>query len=80
MILEFSSTKKKNKQRNKNQRKNTKKVTMKNEVYTTFLVSCVVGTMMIAINKPCWDYTLISLKKMIENHENMVPNAFLTRK
>ena len=40
----------------------------------------VLGTMMIAINKPCWDYTLISLKKMIENHVNMVPNALLTRK
>ena len=36
--------------------------------------------MMMAINQPCWDYTLISLKKMIENHVNMVPNAWLTRK
>ena len=34
---------------------------------------------MMAINQPCWDYTPIS-KKMIENHVNMVPNAWLTRK
>jgi len=36
--------------------------------------------MMMAINLPCWDYTPISLKKMIENHVNVVPNAWLTRK
>jgi len=37
--------------------------------------------MMMAINQPCWDYTPISPnKKMIENHMNVVPNAWLTRK
>ena len=41
----------------------------------------VLGTMMMAINRSCRDYTLISLKKMmIGNHVNMVPNAWLTRK
>ena len=37
--------------------------------------------MIMAINQLCWDYTPISLgKKMIENHVNVVPNAWLTRK
>ena len=34
-------------------------------------------------SQPCWDYTPISLKKkgmLIQNHVNMVPNAWLTRK
>jgi len=50
------------------------------EVYTTCLVTCVLGTMMMAINQPCWDCKLISLQKMIEDHMNMVPNEWLTRK
>ena len=33
------------------------------EVYTTFLDTCVLGTMMMDMNQPCWDHTLISLKK-----------------
>ena len=42
--------------------------------------SHVLGTMRMAINLLCGDYTPISLKKMIENHVNVVPNAWLTRK
>ena len=38
------------------------------------------GTMTMTKKQPCWDYTPISLKKMIENHVNVVPNAWLTRK
>ena len=77
MILAFSSAKKK--KTNKNKRKNKKKVTMKNEVYTTFLVTCV-GYHDDSNKQTMWGlYTHVSLK-MIENHVNMVPNAWLSRK
>ena len=65
MILAFSSTKK-----NKEKKK---KVTPHSWLH-------VLGTMIMSINQPCWDYTPISLEKKFENHVNVVPNAWLTRK
>jgi len=53
---------------------------MKHESLHHILSYMSLGTKMMAVNQPCWDYTLISLKKMIENHVNMVPNAWLIRK
>ena len=61
------------------QRKNKKKVIMKNEVYTTFLDTCV------GHHDDNYKLSMFGLYtnfswKIFENHVNMVPNAWLTRK
>ena len=77
MILAFSSAKIE-KAKNKTKQKQ-KKVTLKYESHTTFLVTCV------GYHDDGHKPTMLGLythlsKKMIENHVNMVPSAWLIRK
>ena len=79
LCIFFCKNKKQTKKKERTKRKNKKKVTMKNEVYATFLVTCV------QYHDDCYTQTMLGLythffKKMIENHVNMVPNALLSRK